>query len=267
MRSTIDRPERWRVLLAPRMVVTHLLVLVVAATCIALGQWQLDRLEGVRASNARLAERAAAEPADLSTLLATLPKGPERDTALGALEFRRVRATGTFRADEEVLHRNRSLSGRQGFHVLTPLALDDGGTVLVVRGWVPAEYDEPPVREAAPPPGRVTVVGILEASTPQPRFGARDAEEGRLLRVFHADTDRLAAQITGRLAPVVLRALAGPEAASEAPVDGGTLPIVLGPPELSEANHRSYAVQWHVFAVLAVLAHLAWIRTRVTRAV
>lgn len=260
-RPTAAERAGWRVLVAPRILVTHLLVLAVAATCVALGQWQLDRLDTVRASNARSAERAALAPADLGALLAGLPQGPERASAVEALEFRRVRATGTFLPSEEVLHRNRSLAGRQGFHVLTPFALDDGPVVLVVRGWVPTELDEPPLAEAPPPPGRVTLVGILEASTPQPRFGARDPEEGRLLRVFHADTARLSGQVTGGLAPVVLRALEDPDATAGA----GPLPIVLGPPELDEANHRSYAVQWHVFAALALIAHVAWLRSRLQR--
>lgn len=240
------------------MLATHLAVLAVAVTCVALGQWQLDRLAAVRASNALLTERAALEVTDLADLLAGLPDGSGRAAAVAELEFRRVRATGTFRPDEEVLHRNRSLDGRQGFHVLTPLALDQGPVVLVVRGWVPADRAEPPVADAPPPAGRVSVVGILEASTPQPRFGARDPDEGRLARVFHADVDRLAGQVSGGLAPIVLRELAPTDTA--API--GRLPIPLGPPELSEANHRSYAVQWHVFAVLALLAHGAWLRTR-----
>lgn len=239
------------------MVATHLAVLAVAATCVALGQWQFDRLAEVRESNARLAERAAAEPVDLAVLLDTLADDGG-EAGASELEFRRVRATGTFQPEDEVLHRNRSLEGRQGFHVVTPLVLEDGTVVLVVRGWVPAEFDEPPVRDARPPEGRVTVVGVLEASTPQPRFGARDAAEGRLARVFHIDTARLADQIEGDLAPVVLRELASPgDAASPT-----TLPVVLGPPVLGEANHRSYAVQWHVFAALALVAHGAWLRTR-----
>jgi surfeit locus 1 family protein len=240
------------------MVVAHLVVASIVVTCVALGQWQLERLAQVRTSNALLAARTEAAPVDLMALLATLPEGSDRAEAVADLTFRRVRATGTFRPQEEVLHRNRSLDGRQGFHVLTPLEIEDGTVVLVVRGWVPAELDEPPVAAAPPPVGRVTVTGILEASTPQPRFGARDPEEGRLLRVFHADTERLAGQVDGGLAPVVLRETTD----GVRPRADDALPVRLGPPELSEANHRSYAVQWFVFAVVALVAYLALLRAR-----
>lgn len=250
---------RWRWLLAPRVVAAHLLVVAVVTTCVALGQWQLDRLRTVRASNALLAERMAAEPVDLAGLLAALPPTSEvraRESAVAELAFRRVTATGTFRPDEEVLHRNRNLDGFQGSHVLTPLELSGGGVVLVVRGWVPPELDDPPVTAAPPPPGEVTVSGVLEASTPQPARGARDPDEGRLERVFHADTARLDRQVEGDLAPVVLRLVAPSEAAGTST----TLPRALGLPTLSEANHRSYAVQWHAFAAIALGAHVAWLR-------
>lgn len=240
-----------RDLVRPRAIVSHLLVLGVAALCVALGQWQLDRLAAVRDNNDRLAARLDASPVDLGALVAA---GPDVDQ--DAYEFRRVEARGAFRPDQEVLQRNREHLGRAGFHVLTPLELTGGGVILVRRGWVPAELSEPPVAEAAPPAGEVVVTGVLERSVSQPSFGARDPDEGVLERVFHPDTARLDRQVDGALFPMVLRL------ETPTPAGASELPRPLDPPVLSEANHLSYAVQWHSFAALALISYGAWLWKR-----
>ena len=228
----------------------HALVLAVAALLVSLGQWQVGRLQEVRASNTLLEERMRSVPVELSQLARSGPLDVD------ALEFRRVAATGTFLADEEVLQRNRLDRGRSGFDVLTPFDLGDGSSVLVRRGWVPSVLDTPPVAEAPPPAGRVTITGVLERSVPQPSFGARDADEGVLLRVFHPDTSRLDRQMSGDLLPMVLRLDGPPDA------DALTLPVAPGLPTLDQGSHLSYAVQWHLFAVLALVAYGAWWRAR-----
>lgn len=243
-------------LLRPRALLAHLLVLAVAATCVALGLWQLDRLGELQASNALATARMDDPSADLAALAD--PAG----TAVvdeEALEFRRVAVRGTFRPDQEVLQRGQQhpFSGQAGFHVLTPLELAHGGVVLVRRGWVPATLSEPPVAEAAPPAGEVTVEGVLERPVGQPGFGPQDPPEGHLERMFHTDTARLDGQVDGALFPMVLRIDAEPPAASVS-----ELPVTVGPPVLDERNHFSYAMQWFAFATLAVITYGAWLWSR-----
>lgn len=248
-----------RDLLRPSAILSHLLVAVVVVTCIGFGQWQLDRLHEARATNARLEQRLAAEPADLATLAdPAATSASALDEA--ALEFRRVTVTGTFRPEEEVLQRNRSYRNQTGFHVLTPLELEGGGVVLVRRGWVPSSLDTPPVTQAQPPSGAVSVVGVLERPVEQPGFGPQDPDEGVLERVFHTDTARLDGQITGTLFPMVLRI--------DTELDNPTedqLPFPVGSPELNEGSHFSYTVQWHSFALLALITYVAWWWNRLRR--
>ncbi len=179
------------------------------------------------------------------------------------LEFRRVEATGTYRPSEEVLQRNRPNGNVTGFHLLTPFELSDGGVVLVRRGWVPRELDEPPVTEAAPPEGEVTLTGVLELPVEQPGgfFTPQDPDQGELERVFHTDTERLEGQISGELAPMVLRALP-PEGTAQDRRASGTLPAPVDEPTLEGGNHLSYAFQWHAFAAIAVITYGAWLWTR-----
>lgn len=242
-----------RVLLRPRAIAGHLLVVAVVALLVSLGQWQVQRLDEVRTANARLSERAASAPVALDALLAEVGDDP------AALEFRRVVVDGTFRAEEEVLQRNRVGRGLQGLDVLTPLDLGDGRALLVRRGWVPTTMDVPPVAGAEPPDGVVRITGVLERSVDQPTFGARDPEEGRLERVFHPDTARLDRQMTGTLLPVVLRMDPLPG------TDATTPPAPQGTPALDEGSHLSYAVQWHLFALLALGAYGFWLRSRLRR--
>jgi surfeit locus 1 family protein len=242
-----------RTLLRPAALLSHALVLSVVGVLFLLGQWQLERLDQVRTSNELLAERTVAEPVDLLTLLRS------GAVDVDAVEFRRVTATGSFVPDEEVLQRNRVQRGLQGLDVLTPFDLGGGVTVLVRRGWVPTTMDTPPVRDAPPPRGIVTISGVLERSVAQPGFGARDPDDGILARVFHPDTERLDRQMSGALLPVVLRMDALPGATAV------TLPAAPEAPTLDEGSHLSYAAQWHLFGLLALGAYGFWWRVRLRR--
>jgi len=245
-------------LLRPAALLSHVLVLTVVVVCIGLGQWQLDRLAQVRANNALLEERLEASALDLADLV-------DEPVDEAALEYRRVRARGTFRPHEEVLQRGQEHPGQTGFAVLTPLELEGGGVVLVRRGTVPATMDRPPVEAAAPPVGVVEVEGILERPVPQPGFGPRDADEGLLERVFNPDTARLDRQVEGTLYPMILRLQPGPvgpggDTDHEPAFDA--LPVPPRPPVLDEANHLSYALQWHAFGTIALVTYATWLWQR-----
>jgi len=241
-----------RQLLRPSALLMHLPVIMVIMVLVSLGQWQLDRLDQVRRSNDLLERRMSEAPLDLVSISRQGPLQPDE------FEFRRVTAVGTFRPEEEVLQRNRVNRGLQGLDVLTPFDLGDGQVILVRRGWVPATLSTPPVSEASPPAGTVTIEGLLERTVEQPSFGARDPDEGVLLRVFHPDTVRLDRQVTGSLLGMVLRLDSRDQA-------GSALPVPLGPPTLDAGSHLSYAVQWHTFALLALIAYSAWWRSRLRR--
>jgi surfeit locus 1 family protein len=240
-----------RTLLSPRLLLSHLLVLVVVFGCLAAAAWQWDRLGQARENNERLESRLQADPLDVADLT-DLRSG---ETAPEDLEFRRAEAIGTFRPEEEVLQRNQQHQATQGLHVLTPLELEDGGVVLVRRGWVPSDLDEPPVDEAAPPTGQVRVEGVLELSVDQPGIGARDPDDGVLERVFHSDVSRLDRQIEGELLPMVLRL-------ESVEPTGDQLPLVLETPTLDEGSHLSYTLQWTSFALIALVTYLLWLRKR-----
>lgn len=134
--------------------VPALLILIVMAVTIRLGFWQRDRALQKEALQAQIERYESAPP---QTVGATpLP--------LGGVQFRRVRATGTFRPDLVVYLDNRPYNDQPGFYVVMPLALQGGGYVLVNRGWLPrniAERDT--IAPYDTPAGPVTVEGIGRA--------------------------------------------------------------------------------------------------------
>ncbi|HEX6845174.1 MAG TPA: SURF1 family protein [Actinomycetota bacterium] len=204
--------------------------IVVAAVCVRLGVWQLDRLEQRRASNDAVRTGLAAEP---TTLAAAMQAD---DPA-----YRRVVVTGVFDATHEVILYGRTQEGRPGDHVLTPLVVSDGEAVLVDRGWIPFEPDRsvPVEGPAAAVEGDVTVEGFLVRS--------EDTGEDTgptIDTIQRIDLERLGSQMPYRLAPFALQ-LERQSPAVDAPVPAPR-------PDLPEGPHLSYAIQWFAFAVIAL---------------
>ncbi|MER7364794.1 SURF1 family protein, partial [Nonomuraea wenchangensis] len=142
-----------RTLFSPRLVGLHLLTIGVLIAFIFLGRWQL----GVFEESGR--PRAAADPAPVPA--ATL--APLAAQLVGDVVGRRVTAEGSYDPDRQLLVADRradvdapggKVSQDDGYWVLTPLRLDDGTLMPVVRGWVPRS-DDPAVADV--PQGRVTV--------------------------------------------------------------------------------------------------------------
>ena len=164
-----------------RDVVAVVSAVLVAAVCVRLGIWQVDRLAQRRARNAVLAARLALPPLEL---------GGDGVTADSAQQ-RRVVASGVYDFTAERTWVGRSFQGTPGVALITPLRLPDGSAVLVDRGWAPSPdafhvdhtlYREPDTATVAgialiPPRGRgdVSVVGFLpfvvELETPDPAAG------------------------------------------------------------------------------------------------
>ncbi|MDX1619688.1 MAG: SURF1 family protein [Nitriliruptorales bacterium] len=233
-------------LLAPRWIVGHVFVVIAVVTFVALGMWQLDRWGEEKALADQLEERLASDPVALSTVT---------DRPVEDIEHLPVSTSGQYLTDEEVLLRSRSDNGRSGYHVVTPLQLDDGRAVLVNRGWVPFELDDPPITEAAPP-SQVTIDGVVIGSTENPSggLGPTDPAEGELERMFHADVDRIAQQTDVELLPFLIQLTA------QTPAQSGDLPVPADLPSADPTQNLSYAGQWFSFAVIAVVGYALGMR-------
>ena len=142
----------------------------------------------------------------------------------------------------------RALNEEPGHLVVTPLILDDGSAVLVIRGWIPFEMQRPPVRQAAPPSGPVSVKGYL---VPDEGDGRIVPEDG-VIRTL--DVRGIASALPYEVAalPIQLKA--------QSPPQPGDLPRPYPLPELSEGPHFSYAIQWFAFATIALIGGVVLFR-------
>lgn len=212
-------------------------IVLLAATFIALGRWQLDRHEERQEANSIVEQRMGEEPVSLSDALATA------DGDLASIEYRRVRVTGEFDSLEEVLIRSQVELGQAGFHVITPLLTPGGEAVLVNRGWVPLDMDTPPVA-ATPPEGNHEVEGWIQLSQSRPLLGREDPP-GQLDVLNRVDIDRIEEQSSRDLTPIYL-VMVGER--------GSELPLPSRPPDFDdEGAHFSYAMQWFGFAAVGLV--------------
>lgn len=224
----------YRFLLTRRWIIAGLVVLAAVATMIELGLWQLRRHDEVRSRNDLLRER---QSADVVPAEEVFRRDPE------AASYRQVTFEGIYDVAAEVSIDNRSSEGRPGRHLLTPLRPARGPALIVDRGWIPLDVDD---SAAAPPAGRVTVVGVL---FPSERKGALEpaiVPTGTLERFPRIDVARIGRQLAYASYPLYMRL------GSQAPGQQGGLPQRPGLPRLSDGPHLPYAVQWFLFAAVAL---------------
>jgi cytochrome oxidase assembly protein ShyY1 len=222
------------VLLRPRWIVGHVLVVVLAVAFVALGFWQLSRNDEKHdAEAAARAEYAAPAPA-------LGPAGGEPPSGT------RVEVTGTYAGDDEVLLRNRVRSGTGGYDVLTPLRLDDGTAVIVDRGWVSRAIAENDGEALTPPDGTVRVRGpVGEPRTLNPDDTVD--ERGGRATLPRVDLERIGNDLGYPLRPVYVTA----QWQDPTPVDD--VPALPEPPSPDDVNHLSYAFQWFAFALIPLV--------------
>ena len=231
--SPTGRPYRF--LLSRRWAGLLLVALLVAAACVALGRWQLHRMGDRHERNDLLERNLDSPPVAPEDLLRVGRDLRERD------QYASIRTTGRYDLGHQLLVRTRPLDGQVGYYVLTPLVTDQGPAVLMVRGWVadgPTAESLPDV--PAPGRGTVTVTARLRQSEAPSTTGT--PPEGQVTRID-------VAAIAGTLPYRVYGGYA--EVTAEAP-EPRTTPTRLPPPEPSEGPHLAYAVQWFLFAGLAL---------------
>lgn len=216
--------------------VLRLLAVALSALLVGLGIWQLERRAWKLELIARIDARVHAPP--------VAAPGPRAWAAISAAsdEYRRVRATGTFLNARETLVKAVTERGG-GFWVLTPLKTVEGFTVLVNRGFVPADEARAARRTEDP----AVVVGLMRMSEPK----------GGFLRVNDPTTDRW----YSRDVPAIAERRGVPDAAPyfiDAEASGGAGPqgglTIIDFPN----NHLIYALTWFGLAVM-VTAGLVFI--------
>lgn len=208
------------------------LLLLGAAGFVRLGFWQLERLRERRAANQAAAAAREAPPIRLPADLGALADAKDRP----------VEAAGRYDRSNEILVRGQVLNGLPGLHVITPLRMEGTDTaVLVNRGFIPAPdavtADTAGLEEGGPQLVRGVAVSIGTG-------GGQPIDRRGQVTWARLDREALAGLLPYPILPFSL--LQSPDSVRPG------LPRRLTPPPLNDGPHLNYAIQWFLFAALAV---------------
>ena len=220
-----------------------LVAVILAATCIRLGIWQLDRLQQRKARNAIAAARMAEPPVDAAEI--------PRDTA--EARFRRVRVVGSPDYAHELVQTGLGRRGSPGVNLLTPVKIAGTDTaILINRGWVYSP-DASSVDPTIWHDRDTSFVGYAIPLSSLP--GVASANRPGVISKLGYD--------------VVAKAVPYPVFHSYVVVtesgDGDTTSAVdriarLPAPALDNGAHFSYAMQWFSFAAVALVGAVIVVR-------
>jgi cytochrome oxidase assembly protein ShyY1 len=243
----------YRFLLTPRWLGLAALTLCLAAVMVLAGHWQLERYHERSATNARIDASGTAAPLPIEEAMPA-PRGEvgtAGPAAAPGAQFSRVRMTGRYDPEREILARGRTLGGKVGFEVLTPVVLDGGAAVLVDRGWIPAGPDagaRPDVPE--PPAGAVSITGRLARTE---SGAARLVRQDGRIEVRRVALPRLAAELPY---PVY-----GSYVLLDPDQPGGEALAAVPSRRENAWQNAGYVVQWWLFAAMTLAAY-PWLARR-----
>lgn len=198
---------------------------VIAAACVRLAFWQLDRLALRRERNATI-EAAFREP----------PIPAEQALRDSVSRFRRVIAAGRWDYAREATIPGRTRSGSPGVHIVTPMLLAGGTTVFVNRGWV---YS---------PDARTVELTRWH-----------EGEQGEVVGYI----DEVPSSLRATVARPYLVALT--DTTSSAVPEASRPARLSPPAFRDEGPHLNYAVQWFSFAAIALIGTPFVVRRRLRR--
>jgi surfeit locus 1 family protein len=208
---------------------------------VALGTWQLERLQWKEGLIAKLNATMAQPPSALPAA-----------TSLSQLEFHHVKFAGTFLNRDELYRHAIAADGAPGFHVITPLQIQGGDIVFIDRGFVPENRRDPATRAAGEIVGPTTVTGLLRLPEKRPSWFTPANEPAKNLW-FSMDLPAMAA--TDRLTHVM-----------PFYVDADATSLPGGYPIGGQTNaklpndHLQYALTWYGLAALVPIYYFLFVR-------
>jgi surfeit locus 1 family protein len=240
---------------APRWTAWLFFLLMLALTVFFLGlaKWQFERLHWKEGLIAQAEANMRLKPQPLLPVAQWPGVDPE------VYAYSPVTATGHYLPAESVRvfvglgddDKPGRYSG-PGYWIMTPFALDAGGTVFVDRGFVPQPLAAKYASGEGAPTGTVSISGATVASEAPSLFTPAPDAAHRIDWV--RDTGRLSAFVPSSLRPIApfyIDLPAGP--AGSLPQGGETTVDYTN-------NHLGYALTWLGFALTTAIMLAEWVR-------
>jgi surfeit locus 1 family protein len=212
--------------------------------CVALGVWQLERLQWKLALIAQADRNLGSSPIPVEQALVL---GPE------AAQYRRVTLNGWFENSKEAYVFGTAAGGAVVYHVITPFRTNNSRVLLVDRGIVPESLRDPRTRPAGELAGDRRIIGVWRIPdapglfTPAPNAADHIWYAGDVKGIARDENLNLAA-------PVLVEADATPNPGGW-PKGGQTIVHFRN-------EHLQYAITW--FALAAVILG-GWIAFHISR--
>lgn len=234
-----------------RWLAASLLVIAALGVLVRLGIWQIDRLHQRREFNARVLAQIEAPALQLT--------GEAFEEDLAGMEYRSVVVEGVYEPAYQVALINQAYQNQYGAHLLTPLRIRGSDqTIVIDRGWIPAEEALSGAWEQFDEPGLVKVSGVIRLPQSKPDYG-RLADPTPIpgqapLKVWNlANLSQMARQMPGPLLDVYIQQSPDPSWLQ--------LPYRTEPDlDLTEGSHMSYALQWFTFAAILAVGYPLYVK-------
>ncbi len=222
-----------------------------ALTCLllALGLWQIERLEWKRGLIERIDTRVHSDPVEP-------PVGETWNVGLAPdHEYRPIRVVGTFLHAAETLVQAVTDHG-SGYWVMTPLVDKTGRSFLINRGFVPSDRANAASRSLGQLEGELDLTGLLRLSEP----------DGGFMRTNDPNHDRWYSRDVAAISKARgLREPAPYFIDADAAANPGGYPVG-GLTVLSFRNpHLGYALTWFALAAMVAGATLYAVRDDMRR--
>ncbi|QIK61900.1 SURF1 family protein [Leucobacter viscericola] len=231
----------WTFLRSRRWIGYFAMLIVFSVACVMLGNWQFERRAEARAEIDRIDNNYGAPAVDLADELPTLEAFDESKQ-----KWETVSVVGEYVGDP-FLARNRPSPNGVGSDLIQPIRTNSGEVFFVDRGWVAVDGSEATsVKvEDLPQPagGEVTVEVRLRAG--EPKIPGRTSSGRTVASIDLHELAKLSGtegeSYTGAYGMLISESPAG---------EHGLLPPK---PERDEGPHLSYALQWYVFILIALI--------------
>lgn len=217
-----------------------LILIVCIPTFIKLGLWQLNKAhlkqEIQNSYNAAQDHQAQSFPDNVSNW--------------ADWNYKKVKLSGHYETQYQILLDNQVEQSRGGFHVITPLKVEGRDHyVLINRGWIEGADKHTTLPEIATPQERIEVLGLVWPPTKKIFSLESDAQKAQWQTVWqHMDMQRYQVSVPIKVLPVVIKL----DAKSQA---GGFVRNWQLPAE-KIATNMGYAYQWFGFAIASILIFL-----------
>lgn len=234
-------------ILSIKWILTTVLVLIGVGVMVRLGVWQLERLKWRQSFNEHYLTQIKAPVLNLNENTLNLP--------LTGMEYRSVEVNGVYDFEHEVYLQNQVYENLPGYHVLTPLIIQNSQKAVIVnRGWIPLNSADMEIKSMQPE-GAIEVSGVIRVGLNETDFknGLGKAEADGTIRYWkYINLEQLSKQLPYEIEPIYIEVKNDQESGYPTPAFKEI--------EITQGPHLGYAIQWFFFAALLGGGYPAFIR-------